>query len=465
VNNLKDKKIGILGLGNENIALVKYLVRTGSKSITICDKESRDKLKPYLDQLAKYKLDYRLGPDYLDNLRDFNIVFRTPGLPYRNEKILKAKENSVEISSAIKLFFELSPSPIIGITGTKGKGTTSTLIAEILKCNVKAQSSNVKGKIYLGGNIGVSPIEFIEKLTPNDIVVLELSSFQLQDMDRSPHIAVVLDIKSDHLDYHKNQDEYVSSKQNIVNFQHNDDYTIINADYLTSFEFATKTAGEVYWISRRKSIDQGAFVLNNNIYLRIDGKDHKLVKTSEVSLRGEHNLENICAAATAAYLAGADIESIKKVVKNFVGLEHRLEYIAKIDGIKFYNDSFSTTPDTTIAAIKSFNEPIILIAGGSDKLADYTELGKAINHSTVKVAILIGKTGPRIEKAIGKNSKIKIIDNCKNLKDVIRAVEGEMCSGDIVLLSPASASFDWFSSYKERGEKFKIEIFKLENIQ
>lgn len=452
MNSIKDKKIGILGIGDENIALVNYMVTKGLK-VTICDEKSRRELPTALHRLPNSQVDYRVGKDYLDNLKDFDIVFRTPGLPYLNEKIQNAKKEGVEISSAIKYFFEHCPSPILGVTGTKGKGTTSTLITEILKNNIREHRGHANRKVYFGGNIGTSPISFLDKLTLSDIVVLELSSFQLQDLHISPHIAVVLDIKVDHLDHHKNEAEYVTAKANILRYQKKSDICVVNADYLTSLEMALQSDGEAYWFSRRKSVDQGAYVLNGEIILRIHGKEHPIAKTSEVMLRGEHNLENICAAVTASYLAGADLESIKEIVKTFPGLEHRLEYFANIKGVKYYNDSFSTTPDTAIAAIKSFSEPVILIAGGSEKNADYKELGKVIGNSTVKTAILIGKTGPKIKKTIKK--KIKIISSCKNLKEVISNIKKEVKVGDVVLLSPASASFDWFKNYKDRGNKFK----------
>ncbi|OGD56525.1 UDP-N-acetylmuramoylalanine--D-glutamate ligase [Candidatus Berkelbacteria bacterium RBG_13_40_8] len=451
MTDFQNKKVGILGLGEENIALAKFLVAKKA-NVVICDQKSREELGKYYEQAQTLPVQFRLGPHYLDHLEDFAVVFRTPGLPYLNEKIQAAKASGVKISSQIKLFFENSPSPIIGITGTKGKGTTASLIGEILK---KANKS-----IYIAGNIGTPPISFLKELTPDDIVVLELSSFQLQDLNISPHIAVVLDIKVDHLDYHRDEAEYVDAKKNIVRYQKRSDLAVICADYLTSFEFAISTHGQVFWFSRRKSIDEGAFVRESSeIILRMYGKDYKIADSSEITLRGEHNLENICAAVTASYLAGADLESIKNAVKAFRGLEHRLEFIREVNGIKYYNDSFSTTPDTAIAAIRSFKEPIILIAGGSEKGADYSEFGKVISSSAVKTAILIGTTGPKIKLKI-KDKKLKIIENCKNMDDIVEAVKNEAESGDVVLLSPASASFDWFQNYKDRGSQFKEAILR-----
>jgi UDP-N-acetylmuramoylalanine--D-glutamate ligase len=501
--NFGDKKIGILGFGIENQALAKWLIKHGANLITICDKNPNIKsqisrLEPHtasrVNKIQISNLKFQTGNNYLKNLTDFDIVFRTPGISPLTKELVDAKKNGVKISSQIKLFMDLCPAKTIGITGTKGKGTTSTLIYEIIKNNIPgklqkdvrflhgAQASgkrlrptffNLPRNIYLGGNIGNAPIEFLDKLTKKDLVVLELSSFQLQDIDKSPNIAVVLDVKEDHLDYHKNRREYIRAKENIVKFQKANDYTVVNLDYLTSFEFAAVSASDNnYYFSRRKSVDLGTYVewmpKDRNAHfgkliLRTPKRDYEIVKTYDITLRGEHNLENICAAITASYLAGANIESIKKVVPKFPGLEHRLEYAGEINGVKFYNDSFSTNPDTAIAAIKSFSEPIILIAGGSEKNANYSKLGKEIAKSSVKTLISIGDTGPKIIKAISYkpyavSKKIKIIEKLKNMKDIVKAARNEANSGDVVLLSPASASFGLFKNYKDRGNQFKKEV-------
>lgn len=449
MKDYENKKIGVLGLGTENIALVKFLYAKNAQ-VTICDEKRREDLTDYLNQISSLDVDYCFGPDYLDNLSDFEIVFRTPGLPYLNEKIQKALKSGVEVSSQTKLFFQNSPSPILGVTGTKGKGTTTTLIGDILKASEKYEN------VYLAGNIGNPPIEFLDKLTEKDVVVLELSSFQLQDLNISPHLAVVLNIDIDHLDYHLDRQEYITAKENIVKFQSDKDFAVLNADYDVSADLSKKTKAKIYWFSKNKKINPGCYVENHKIILN-NGQDIAILKTNEVMLRGEHNLENITAAIMASFLMEAEISVIKNVVRNFKGLEHRLEFFLEKNGIKFYNDSFSTTPETAIAAIKSFNEPIILICGGSEKNADYQSLGREIDNSNVKATILIGKTGPRIKNEIN-SEKINIIDSCINLDEVIEKIKEEAKPGDVVLFSPASASFDWFSNYKERGNQFKEKI-------
>jgi len=483
----KNKRVGILGLGEENIAVVEYLIKQNAK-VVICDEMRRGELGEYYRKVKDLPVQFRLGPHYLDHLEDFKIIFRTPGLPYFNEKIQVAKKNGVEISSQTKLFFDLCPSPIIGVTGTKGKGTTTSLIGEILKLAsgrpslsgthpspVSNSPSAIRDaatslgvsprpitRVFVGGNIGNPPIKFIDELTKDDIVVLELSSFQLQDLDRSPHIAVILDIRVDHLDIHKDEAEYVEAKRNIVRYQTKQDFAVINADYLTSIEFASSTPAKIFWFSRRKSVDLGTFVLNDELIMRTEKSEKSVVKISDIQLRGLHNLENICAAIIASYLAiresagsgltRADIESIKKGVKEFKGLEHRLEFVREIDKIKFYNDSFSTTPETTIAAIKSFDEPIILLLGGSEKNADYQELAKTIEQKNIKLIIPIGRTAKRIVPCLGE---------IKSIEEAVKIAADKAKSGDIVLLSPASASFDRFKNYKERGKLFKKAVQNL----
>lgn len=455
---LKNKKIGILGLGEENFSLINYLSHQGAK-ITICDKKSKEELGHYFDKIKDLSFDFRLGENYLDNLIDFDIVMRTPGLSYLNPKIQEAKTKGVLISSQTKLFFELCPCQIIGVTGTKGKGTTSTLISEILensKVNPPAgEAGSQKSKVYLGGNIGNAPIGFLNDLNRDDIVVLELSSFQLQDLEKSPHISVVLDVKTDHLDVHKNREEYVEAKKNIIKYQNTSDYAVINADYETSLNFSKETSAKVYFFSRSQNLEQGVYINDKKeIILKDEDKEFFLFNTSDVILRGEHNLENICAASLVTCLLGINPVDIRETVKSFPGLEHRLEFVGEFNGTKFYNDSFSTTPDTAIAAIKSFNEPIILIAGGSEKNANYTELGEVISNSTVKEVYTIGVTGPKIKEKI-TNQDIKIIDICQNLQEVMDLIYKTAISGDVVLLSPASASFGWFVNYKDRGNQFK----------
>lgn len=487
------KKIAILGYGIENRALLEWFVKHGANDITICDRNAKLQVISYKLQVRNFK--FQLGKDYLKNLKQFDLIFRSPGVPYLTSEIQAAKKAGTVVSSQMKLFFDLCPAKIVGVTGTKGKGTTTALIAEILKRSMRSSRSRRSNRtirtnevierlerggadraVFMGGNIGNPPIEFLDKLQSNDWVVLELSSFQLQDLAKSPHIAVVLDIKSDHLDYHRDRKEYIGAKMNIVRYQSKKDFAVINLDYLTSFKFAAVSPTDNdYYFSRRKSVDLGCYVewsprdqgvRFGTIILRTRRRDYEICKIHEIILRGEHNLENICAAITAAYLVGARISVIQEVVSTFRGLEHRLEYVAEINGVKYYNDSFSTTPDTALAAIKSFSEPMVILIGGSEKRADYSALGREIAKSTVKALIPIGRTAERVISAL-KQAGVKAIKNikiekdCPTMKEAVEIAYKNSRQGDVVILSPASASFDRFKNYKDRGNQFKTAVREI----
>jgi len=445
--DFKNKKIAVLGLGIEGEDVCRYLIRQGVKDITVFDQKAEE----IEDKINELRItNYELGPDYLKNgLREFDVIFRSPAFRLSLPEIVEAKKSGAIITSATKLFFDLCPAKIIGVTGTKGKGTTSSLIYEILKKAGK--------KIFLAGNIGEPMLTLLPKLNKENWVVLELSSFQLQDLEKSPHIAVVLFITSEHLDYHSSVEEYIQAKANLVRWQKELDFAILNADNQTSSSFASLTPAKVYYFSRGKKVE-GAFIKDGQIYLF----DNLIGSTSKLKILGVHNWENICAASVAAFLAGADLNSVKKVVFNFRGLEHRLEFVREIGGIKFYNDSFSTTPETTIAAIKSFFQPIILIAGGSEKGSDYTQLGKEISQSSTKTIILIGKTAKKIKKVVQKSGfRGKIIYKPGGMKEIVKKAFAEAQKGDVILLSPACASFDMFKNYKDRGWQFKKYVWEI----
>jgi UDP-N-acetylmuramoylalanine--D-glutamate ligase len=426
------KKIAVLGYGLEGQATLDYLNKHGLKADILDKKNSQV---------------------YLEKVKDYDIVFRTPGISPLTPELIAAEKGGTIFTSQIEEFFDFCPGMIIGVTGTKGKGTTSTLIYEILK----ASDPNV----YLGGNIGLPAISFLDKMTVNSWVILELSSFQLQTLKKSPHIAVVLNITSEHLDYHRDTTEYRLAKSNIVNHQKEDDFAVINGDYEVPIQFGKKTLATKYFFSKEHKVD-GCYVdKNDNIVLNVEGEVSVVVRASEIELRGRHNLENVTAAILAAYLAGVDQHKIKNVVRNFRGLEHRLKLVREVGGVKYYNDSFSTVPETALAALDSFSEPIILIAGGSDKKSDYSELGKKIASSNVKAIILIGEMADNIRNAIPKTYKGKIVLGLSKMSDFILKAADIAVSGDVVLLSPACASFGMFENYKDRGNQFKDEVKKL----
>lgn len=485
--SFKNKKTAVVGLGIEGLSSALYLQKKGAQ-ITVLDQKSENELDQSSVKILR-DLDIKIlgGKNYLDYLGQFDIVVRSPGIARDIEEFQKAEKNGVEITSQTKLFFDLCPCPIIGVTGTKGKGTTSALIYEMLKKAGK--------RAYLGGNIGKPPFDFLDNLNEQSLVVLELSSYQLQDLtkipasptrlvfDKSkreqasrggPHIAVLLMVTSEHLapdkslgtheNYHKDLYHYIDAKRNILRFQTKDDFAIINRDYLASHESDIYTEGQVFQVSRERGVqDQGCYVRDGAVWVQRAGKEYKIVDTQDILLPGKHNLENVCAAVMAATLAGVSKENIAYVLKTFKGLEHRLELVDSVNGVRYYDDSFSTTPETAIAAIEAFKQPEVLILGGAHKGSDFGELGKVLEKAShIKAIIGIGLEWPRIkERIMNHESRIMVVEGAKDMQQIVLAASRIAQSGDVVLLSPACSSFDMFKNYKERGELFKKEVHKL----
>lgn len=442
-------KIAVVGYGVEGKSVVKYFVKHKA-DITVCDINGSIKK----EQPESPHIHFKLGPHYLENLHEFDLIFRSPGIPY-----LKREFDSVrgKLTSATKYFFEKCPCKIVGVTGTKGKGTTASLI------NVILSSSKDVGKVFLGGNIGASPLDFLDELKPDDIVILELSSFQLQDLGKSPHIAVVLGISEDHLDHHKDFDEYVEAKKNIVKFQGAADFAVLDADNEISNSFVKGAKAKVFKVSLKPLEADGCFIRVDKLIFKHGKTGIIFGEKNHVGLIGEHNLKNILAAGAVANLLGAPIEIIEKAVREFKGLPHRIEFVGENNGAKFYNDSASTNPTTTIAALRAFSTPTILIAGGSEKNADFSPLGEEIaKRKNIKTVILMGQTRGKIEDAIEKacvksprpDAPIELI-TADSYMESFMVAKMLAVEGDVVLLSPACASFDMFKNYVERGEIFR----------
>lgn len=428
----KDKKVAVIGLGIEGSDAVNYLLSLGSK-VTILDKNDEDLLD--FSKIDKTKVDIICGDNYLNNLESFDYIVRSPGVYRFLPELVEAEKKGTVITSAIKIFFENCPGKIIGVTGTKGKGTTSTLIYEILKEN--------GFDVYLSGNIGSPYLELLNNLKSDSWVVMEMSSFQLIDLEVSPNIAVVLNITSDHLNWHKDIEEYVESKRNIVKYQTQNDFAVVNTEYNVSSDFAKGIKSKVIGFSKKD----------------LDPKFKQ-----NLLLRGEHNLENIAAAVAVSRILNIDEDEVLSVVRSFKGLEHRLELVKTLNGISFYNDSFATGPQPTIAAINSFTETETLILGGSNKDLDYKELKEEINKKeNVKNIILIGEIGNSIgEGIVGKN----IINlGSSSMLEIVKKAYEITPKGGVVILSPAAASFDMFRNYKDRGNQFKKAVEELKNGQ
>lgn len=452
----KDKHVAILGLGIEGVATIEFLAKKGAK-VYVRDRKQKEELdQEMLTALEKFSVQFQLGDDYLKNLSQFQYVFRSPGIKIMDPHLQEAMQQGVVVTSQTKLFFDLCPAQIIGVTGTKGKGTTSSLIYEMLK---------EAGKdVYLGGNIGVPPLTFLDKLQSSSWVVLELSSFQLQDLHKSPHIAVMLMMTSEHLDYHASHEEYIEAKRNLLRYQLPEDFAVVNRDYPASNESDIYTMGQVYYVSRERETNNACFALHDKLVVRKNDNDDEIISTSEIALPGKHNLENAAAATMAAKLAGVGDKHIVSVLKSFKGLEHRLEFVREVNGVKYYDDSFSTTPETAIAAIEAFEQPEILILGGSSKNSDFTGLGKVLREAeNIKAIIGIGDEWSVIKQQLGEHqeSKFLLIEGAEDMKTIVTAAAKIGKPGDVVLLSPGCASFGMFKNYKDRGNQFKETVKNL----
>lgn len=454
--SLKNKNIAVLGYGIEGRAITAYLLKNGIKP-AIYDQRpweewgSKDK-----ERLKKLELNVIFGPDCLKELAGMDIAFRSPGIWRLSPELLKAEKKGLKLTSQTSYFFDNCPAKIIGITGTKGKGTTATLIYEILRQNFKSKSPRLK--IVITGNIGKKqPLEIMESLTDRDWVVYELSSFQLQDLNKSPHIGVALMVTSEHLDVHKNQEEYLLAKSAITKFQSDKDFSVINFDFENSKRIGCQGSGAKRFFSTETP--------NGDCFFGKDGCIHFLQfgtrrwnKITGWALKGLHNVQNICAAILASDSAGCSAAAIERAVLNFQGLEHRLEFVTEKSGIKFYNDSFSTVPETAIAAIKSFGEPLILILGGSSKKSDFKTLAQVVFHAgNIKKIILVGLEASRLKRELltANFSPEKILEGASVMSEIFSQIKTAARPGDSVLLSPACASFDMFKNYQDRGQQFK----------
>lgn len=454
----KTKQVAILGFGEkEGKATLEYLLKHGVRPTLFDQRVWQDFSLETQNYIKEKNVPFVFGPGYLDELKSFEIAFRNPAVPFLLPQLQKLVKRGLIVTSQTKWFFEHCPAKIIGVTGTKGKGTTCALIYEILQAN----SYKPKTKSYLTGNIGkIQPFEFLDNLTKNDWVVFELSSFQLQDLDKSPHIAVVLMVTSEHLDYHKNQNEYLSAKEPITKFQTVDDFAVINMDFENSIKIGQLGQGRKLYFSLKTSLELGCFIKDNNIILKNKDSNFQL-PISNFQLRGKHNQQNICAAALAATCTSSSIEVIDKTINEFKGLEHRLEFVMEKGGIKFYNDSFSTTPETAIAAIESFAEPLIIILGGSTKNSNFTELGRTIRQQkNIKALVLIGQEAAKIKQAIGSFAG-SILEGSDSMSKIFKQIKSISVLGDTVLFSPACASFDMFKNYQDRGQQFKTLVKSL----
>lgn len=462
------KRIGILGLSVEGIDSVEFFLRHGA-TVYCCDRRDESYLTQAKLPFDPKRVHFVMGSGYLDELLSYELIVRTPGMSLQLPQLLAAKKKGIEITSQIKLIFKHSKAPIIGVTGTKGKGTTSRLIVAML--------TQADKKVHLGGNVGIPLLSKIDTISENEWVVLELSSFQLEDLTQSPHIAVVLPITRDHLknfdplatNYHESVEDYRNAKSSIVKFQSAQDVLIVNADNETSHNFKSLSKAKAYTYSGSDTTCD-AYVKNNQVFIK-SPTDTWVCSLQDIQLAGVHNLENIAAAALVAHEIGIKPETITAAVKKFAPLPHHLEFVREFDGVRYFNDSCATIPDPTIAALRSFVDPVVLIAGGSDKGAIFDELGKEIVQKGVRAVLCIGQVGHSIASAIEKaaltlkKTAPPVYTPTGGMEAIVKLAQSLAQPGDIVLLSPAAASFDMFTNYRERGDLFKEYVQSLQHSQ
>lgn len=453
--SIDGKKIALCGIGRSNLPLIKLFKKYNAEVIA-CDKRTEQQLGDMVNQAKEAGALLSLGETYLSAINP-DIVFRTPGMRYYMDELTAMRKSGVVVTSEMELFFDLCPCKIIAVTGSDGKTTTTTIISELLKAEGK--------KVHVGGNIGVPLLPNIENIDYDDVAVVELSSFQLISMRKSPDVAIVTNLAPNHLDIHKDMQEYIDAKKNIVLHQNAFGTAVLNNDNELSNSFEEYCRGKVLKFSRKQNPSMGAFSAANGDICYVDnGKTTVIMNKSEIKIPGEHNVENYLAAICAVW-GMVKPETIRKVAIEFGGVEHRAEFVRELNGVKYYNDAIATSPTrTALGTLSLYDFKIILIAGGYDKKVPYDELGNVIAKK-VKLLILFGATADKIETAV-KNSAEYSADNPRiirvnNMEEAVNAAYTNAKKGDLVSMSPASASFDMYNNFAEKGIHFKNLVNKL----
>ena len=452
--SLKGDSIAVIGMGVSNTPLIKMMLRAGLK-VTVCDKASRERIEEQVDALESLGAKFQLGEDYLHKLYKFDVIFRTPGLSPNTPALVEAAQRGSRITSEMELFFALCPCRMIAVTGSDGKTTTTTLISEFLK--------EAGYNVYVGGNIGKPLLPDVADMVPEDMVVLELSSFQLMSMQQSPDVAVFTNLSPNHLDYHHTMEEYTAAKLNIFSHQSESGRAVFNFDNEITRELAHQAPGHMTYFSRQNTLDEGVYLRDSAIWLNNDMGNREVLALSDIQIPGVHNIENYMAAIAAVDGIVPD-KCVRAVAKRFTGVEHRIELVRVLDGVKYYNDSIGTSPTRTMACLDSFQQKLILIAGGYDKGVPFTQLGVEMTKK-VKTLVLCGATAPAIRKAVEEapgyaECGIEIVET-QELGAAVAAAKAAAVEGDVVVLSPACAAFDQFKNFMERGKVFKRMVNEL----
>ena len=451
LQSLQNRTVAVIGIGVSNQPLVELLLSNGI-SVTACDRKSREALGNLAAELESKGAKLRLGEDYLKNLTE-DVIFRTPGMRPDLPELEAAVAQGSQLTSEMEVFFEVCPCTTIAVTGSDGKTTTTTIISELLR---KAGRT-----VHVGGNIGHPLLAETASIQKDDIAVLELSSFQLMTMTHSPHIAVMTNLSPNHLDVHKDYQEYITAKENIFTHQTAQDIAIFNADNEVTSEQATRALSRVRTFSRKTEPADGTFLRGDAILVRRNGEERQVMTTGDIKLPGIHNVENYLAAIAAVDGLVPD-DVIRDFARSFGGVEHRIELIRTRNGVRWYNDSIASSPARTIAGLNSFQEKVILIAGGKDKGIPYDALGPVVNEH-VKLLILCGATAGVIRAATEQAANydgLEIVD-VQNYHEAVALADSRAGEGDVVILSPASTSFDRFANFMERGRVFKEIVGEL----
>jgi UDP-N-acetylmuramoylalanine--D-glutamate ligase len=447
--DLQDKCVLVVGLGKSGVASALFLKSRGAR-VTVSDSKPEAELRNEILLLLEHGITVETGGHGDRTFRDQDLIVVSPGVPVDAPQLVQALSLGEKVIGEIELAAQFLPGPIAAITGANGKTTTTTLAGEILA------AANIP--VLVGGNIGTPAISFVDQATPNTWIVLEVSSFQLETVvDFRPRIAVILNITPDHLDRHKTFANYVGAKARIFENQGPEDFTVLNADDPTTVDLAERTLAQRFLFSRKKEIGIGAFLRTAHIFFRDGQREQQIMPLSEIALKGAHNLENVLAAISVGILAGAQPEQIRQAVRDFKAVEHRLEFIAKIAGVDYYNDSKATNVDATIKALESFPANIHLILGGKDKGSDYTVLNDLL-RARVKRVYTIGAAAAKIESHIQGAAEI---DRAETLETAVQRASASASAGDVVLLAPACSSFDQFQNYEHRGRVFKEAVRSL----
>lgn len=453
---LRGKQATVVGLGIEGMALVHYLVQQGA-SVTVSDAKSTQELQANLESIATLPIRLSLGANRAQDVVEADVVFVSQGVPLDIPALAAARAHGVPFSSMTQLFMARCLAPIVGITGSAGKSTTTALVGEVLR--------SAGRHVLVGGNIGVPLLDQLPKLGPQSWVVLEISHTQLELTDRSPHVAAITNIAPSHMDRYPTMEEYIALKRRIFAYQRPQDWAIFNLDDPVTRAMAEDTTARPLCFSQTQPVPEGAMVRDGWVVLRREGKERRVLPVAEVKLLGQHNLDNVLAACAAAMACDIESQDMARAVREFRGVEHRLELVAHIGDVAFYNDSIATTPQRTIAGLRSFSQPIVLLVGGREKHLPLEELAKEVRYRC-RAVVLFGEAAPLLEEAFTWGSHdaqggTPGLARAATMEEAVPVAWGLAKPGDVVLLSPACTSFDQFANFEERGRAFKALVAQL----